>query len=68
MQSELGGTYALEFYDASGKVLWRETLALGPGNHRITALEQAVIPAGLYFWRVTDGFGVSLVERVVRVD
>jgi hypothetical protein len=68
VQSELGGTYALEFFDASGKILWYETLILGPGNHRITALENAVLPAGLYYWRVTNGLSVSLVERVVRVD
>ena len=67
IQSEVGGTYAMQLFETSGKVLWTSTLTLGPGNHRIHDLEDASLPAGHYYWRVTDGGGVSLVERVVRI-
>ena len=58
---------SLALFDVSGrKLLAREVGGLGPGLHTVSLSERAILPAGVYVVRLTQG-GRSLTTRVAVV-
>ena len=57
------GPVALEIFDVAGRRVWADSAALPPGAHRITwrgnAPDQAPLPSGIYFYRLTTAQGAA---------
>jgi hypothetical protein len=63
------GPVALEVFDVCGRRVWAESAALSPGAHRITwrgtAPDQAPLPSGIYFYRLTTVQGAATRKLII---
>lgn len=62
-QLAAAGPVALEVFDVAGRRVWAKAASLPPGAHRITwrgaAPDEAPLPSGIYFYRLTTAQGVA---------
>ncbi len=64
MRGSTEETTRLTLYDASGRLVWRHSLAAGPGLRRVDLLRGDVGLSGVYFLQATRG-GRQVTERII---